>query len=283
MELLSWGIVLRRAALLALAVVGILFYVADVASAEWSYFYSHLEGTYELGGELTFTAEGSLAGPMRIFVFVESTKCEGTPAREEATPGARRLTPPEGEPLGPGSYLKTYTYTVATVHQLSGICEYVGSYSPTAGEGYGGAAMCEQEPGSSFFESPGRCSMPHISQSELAAIQQSELERRTEAQELQMWAAQKQREEARTKEAVEHAKQAEAQRAKSMRCTVPGLHGHTLSGSRQLLSSAHCALGKVRIRRGGRGPLRVLAQTPRRDTTLRSGGHVTLTIGRRSI
>jgi hypothetical protein len=281
MKLWSRGIMLRRAALLGLAVAGIALYAADDASA-WSYFWAHLEGTYQLGGALTFTAEGSLADPERIFVFVESTKCEGTPAREEATTGPRRLTPPEGEPLNTGSYLKTYTYTVATLHQLSGICEYIGAYTPAFSERDAGVAMCEQEPGNNGgIEVPGRCSMPSISQAELEAIKQNELKQHGEAENLQMWAAQKQREEARIEDAIKRAKEAEALRAKS-RCTVPRLHGHTLNASRHLLVSAHCKLAKVRVRHGGRGPLMVVAQTPKRNATLPSGGHVSVTLGRRS-
>jgi hypothetical protein len=270
MTLSSWGAVLRRAALLALAVVGVTLYGVDVAGA-WSYYFVNVEGNYQLGGGMTFKVSGSLQGEQRIFVFVESTKCEGTPAREDATPGGRALTPPEGEPIGPGSYAKEYTWSVAALHELSGICAYIGSYAPSQGESEWASNLCEQKPGSNFeFNGDVSCSIPAVSLSEPILPPPSEVLTR-EAFEV------RQREQAQAREAVEHAKQAE-----TVRCTVPGLRGHTLHGSRVLLSGAHCALGKVQVRHRGQGPLRVIAQTPKRNTTLPSDERVSLTLGRRA-
>lgn len=83
----------------------------------------------------------------------------------------------------------------------------------------------------------------------------------------------KERDEAKAREALEHAEPA-------TRCVVRSLRDHTLHGSRAMLSDAHCQLGKVRVRHGGGGPLRVIAQTPKRATKLTSGGRVSVTLGR---
>jgi hypothetical protein len=261
---------LRRAVLLALAVVGVSLYLADVAGA-WSYYYATVEGSYQLGGEITFKVNGSLPGEQRIFVFVESMKCEGTPAREDAAPSGRALTPPEGEPIGPGSYAKEYTWSVAALHELSGICAYIGSYAPAQGERDWASNLCEQKPGSNFeVGEVVACSIPAVSWPQPILPPPAEV-LTPEAFEA------KQREQARAREAAEHAKHAEA-----LRCTVPALRRHTLPGSRALLSGAHCALGKVQVRHRGQGPLRVIAQTPKRNTTLPPGARVSLTLGHRT-
>lgn len=275
MKMLSWGFAVRRAALLAVAVIGFSAVLTSVAGAEWEYYVATVEGKYELGGEITFTLNGSLSDAKRIFVFVESTKCEGTPAREDAKPTGRRLTPPEGEPLGPGGYAKKYTWKVAALHELSGVCSYIGAYSPSLSSELGwDAAMCEQRHSSNVErvgETP--CPIPSVSQSELfpplkpppgEVLTPQALKEREEA---------KAREQAKAREALEHAKP-------TARCVVPGLRGHTLHGSRAMLFNAHCKLGKVRVRHGGRGPLRVVAQTPKRNTKLTSGGRVSITLGR---
>jgi len=268
MKLLSWGFVVRRTALLAVVVVSFSAAMTSVAGAEWEYYVATVEGTYELGGEITFTVNGSLSDAERIFVYVESTKCEGTPAREDAKPTGRRLTPPEGEPIGPGGYAKKYAWKVTALHELSGVCSYIGTYSPAQASEVGpDGGMCEQRPSSNVErvgETP--CPIPSVSRSELFPPLTPPPGEVLTPQAL------KEREEAKAREALEH--------AKLTRCVVPSLRGHTLHGSRKVLSGAHCSLGKVRIRQGGRGPLRVIAQTPRRDTKLASGGRVSVTLGR---
>jgi hypothetical protein len=271
MKLWSWRIRSGRTVLLALAVLGVSLYTANVAEAESSEYFSTVEGNYQLGGGMTFKVNGSLAREQRVFVFVESMQCDGTPAREDAMPSGRALTPLGGEPIGPGSYAKEYTWSVLALHELSGVCAYIGPYSPAFGESEWADNPCEQKPGSNV-EPDGvvSCSIPAVSWRELDTINPPKGEVLTQ----EAFEA-RQREQARAREALEQPKPAEG-----VRCTVPDLHGHTLHGSRRLLSSSHCALGKVRVRRGGRGPLRVIAQTPRRSTKLLDGGHVSLTLGR---
>lgn len=272
MKLPSRGIGLRRVVLLALAAVAVALYAADVAGAEWSYYLATAEGKYQLGGEMTFKVSGSLSAAQRVFVFVESARCEGTPAREDAMPSGRPLTPPEGEPIGPGGYAKEYTWSVAALHELSGICAYIGSYAPIPGELEWSSNLCEQKPGSTV-EPDGvvSCTIPAVSLRELDTIPAPTSEVLTrEALEA------RQREEARVRASVEHARHTEG-----LRCTVPNLRGHTLRGSRALLSSHHCKLGTVRVRHGGHGRLRVIAQTPLRNTRLSSDGRVSVTLGRR--
>lgn len=268
----------RGTFLVALATVSLLW-MADFANAEWSYIGGgSLEGTYGLGAEMTFRASGSLAAAEQVFVFVESTKCEGSPQREEAAPTGRELTPREGETIGPGAYSEVYTWKVAAVHELSGVCMYLGWYalSPEHWTVLG-SNLCEQVPGSNIEpEGHKRCEVPRVSEEQLRAIVEAEIPALVEAQNKAAIEASRRRNEAAAREAAEQ----RAKREEASRCKVPSLRGHTMRGSRTLLSGAHCKLGKVRVRAGGRGTLRVIAQSPARDTKLAPGGRVSVTLGR---
>jgi hypothetical protein len=64
-------------------------------------------------------------------------------------------------------------------------------------------------------------------------------------------------------------------------CSVPSLHGQTLSTARRALARAHCRLGRVGTPRHHRGVLIITRQTPRAGKKLADAAAIAVTLGPR--
>ena len=65
-------------------------------------------------------------------------------------------------------------------------------------------------------------------------------------------------------------------------CKVPGLKGLTIASAKRVLKAAHCALGTVKRKQVKRKRVgKVIAQKPRKGTSLTKGAKVAVTVGKR--
>jgi hypothetical protein len=62
-------------------------------------------------------------------------------------------------------------------------------------------------------------------------------------------------------------------------CVVPALGGHSWGGAKRLLTSAHCRLGHVHVRRHGHKPLAVVGQSVPKGRHLAGGSAIAIVLG----
>jgi hypothetical protein len=238
----------------------------------------------ELGKPVTVTVSGTADGAHYLVVdgaYLEAGQGHSpacTPAQAE---GTRTLTPSGGQALPPGPF-ETH-FIVAPQPEcdyfVSAYLEVAGNKYPDAWGSYCAAWWEEDSPGVWGYVS---CVHPTLSFGGLLAAE--ELGQRVLKEEEQQAHEQRVREEAQREaieEAAAHQAKEEAERKAreaAARCHVPNLHDHTLAGSRRLLKASHCRIGKVTVKRHGRGTLRVAAQAPRHGLVRSAGTRVSVTL-----
>jgi len=278
---------IRRTVLFGGAVLACLLGIPGLALAETAPRSTEslvLSASYrELGKPTSITVEGMADGLDRLFVYGEAEgTCTPWPYEEPNQKTAVWLSSPEGEPLGAGTFSKTYIATPAKRPSYD-VCAYLDTTS---------SGLPDDFEWGCFWIPEGNCYFPNVTAGSVLYTQeraeeifeeaQSERKHRAEAENAERLAseevaARQVREETERRHATEEAEH-KAREANARPCEVPQLRHHTLAGARRLLRDAKCRLGRVTARHHDHGPLVVQSQRPGHGETLPQGSAVSVVL-----
>jgi hypothetical protein len=244
----------------------------------------------EVGKPMMITVEGMADGLHRLFVYGEAGReqgCETWPYQQQAQIATATLTSPEGDPLGPGPFVKSFVVLPATASTYL-VCAYLdttASSNPDVFE-YGCYVIPATLNSINCYRSyepwwvaatAGKAGQEKVEQAERKRRKEAEAEQTQLRTNVEAAAR-----EAKEEEERRRASERKAREATLRRCTVPQLRRHTLAGARRLLRNADCRLGRVTIHHHGHGTLVVKSQTPRPGKTLPPRSDISIVLGLRA-
>lgn len=235
-----------------------------------------LPGSATTGKPLSLTISGLADGGHRLFAYADQSgyACAASPSGEiSSRSGLATLSSADGDALAAGSYSKLYTFTPATLSFR--ICAYLDATASGTPDVSTSASI--EDPVNKYLENQEEAQPTGSGTGTLpGAIEPAPYSPQIAKEYWERIAR-----EAQTRQEREHAEHEalQAERSIAAPCVVPALRGYSLRRAKRVLTRSHCKLGRVRVRRSAHHKLVVTQQGRARNTKLRNGAPVAVTLG----